>query len=74
MQVTKEKGRVEKSVALSVLAYLLLLKLYGAGTKNASEVSLFRLKERFRSDLYQEQIKRTERKWRSKLDKQRLAA
>jgi hypothetical protein len=74
MQVTREKGRVGRSVALSVLAYLLLLRLYGAETRNAGEVSLFRLKQRFTADLFQEQAIRTEQKWKQKLDKYRLAA
>lgn len=74
MQVTKEKGRVQKSVALSVLAYLLVLRLYGAEARNFSEASLFKLKQRFTTDLFQEQAIRTERKWLRKLDKLRLAA
>ena len=74
MQVTKEKERVQKSVALSVLAYLLVLRLYGAEADNAQEVSLFRLKQRFTADLFQEHAIRTERKWKQKLDKLRLAA
>jgi hypothetical protein len=74
MQVTKEKGRVERSVALSVLAYLLVLRLYGAEAGNSQEVSLFRLKQRFTADLFREQAIHIEQKWKRKLDKYRLAA
>ena len=71
MQGTKEKERVARSVALPVLAYLLLLKLYG---KEEPHCSLFKLKQRFAVDVYQEQAARTERRWQAKLDKYRLAA
>lgn len=71
MQVTKEKERVARSVALPVLAYLLLLRLYG---KEEPSCSLFRLKQQFIADVYKEQATRTERRWQAKLDKYRLAA
>ena len=71
MQVTKEKARVARSVALPVLAYLLLLRLYG---KEEPHCSLFRLKQRFITDVYKEQVTRTEHRWQAKLDKYRLAA
>jgi hypothetical protein len=71
MQVTKEKERVARSVALPVLSYLLLLRLYG---KEEPHGSLFKLKQRFAVDVYQEQVTRTEQRWRAKLDKYRLAA
>jgi len=71
MQVTKEKGRVARSVALPVLSYLLLLRLYG---KEEPHCSLFKLKQRFAVDVYQEQVTRTEQRWRAKLDKYKLAA
>ena len=74
MQVTKEKRRVQKTVALSVLAYLLVLRLHGAGAHNAREVSLFRLKQLFTADLYHESAIHTEQKWKRKLDEYRLAA
>ena len=47
MQVTKDKARVERSVVLPVLAYLLLLRLYGRSAASRREVSLFALKQRF---------------------------
>ena len=74
MQVTKDAARVSRSVALSVLAYLLVVRLYGKETQSASEYSLFRLKHRFMADVFQEHVSRTEAKWQSKIDKYRLAA
>ena len=44
MQVTKENERVERSVALSVLAYLLLVRLYGRDEALSKDWSLFKLK------------------------------
>lgn len=74
MQVTKDAERVSRSVALSVLAYLLVVRLYGKETQSAGDYSLFRLKQRFIADVFQEHLNRTERKWQAKLDKCRLAA
>jgi len=74
MQVTKEKERVQRSIALSVLSYLLALRLYGADAANPQEVSLFKLKQRFTVDLFQEHAIHIEQKWKQKLDKYRLAA
>jgi Transposase DDE domain len=66
MQVTKESERVGRSVVLSVLAYLLLVRLYGRDEAFKQEWSLFKLKERFISDVAQEAVTRTERKWQRK--------
>ncbi len=74
MQVTKEKARVQRSIALSVLSYLLALRLYGAEAGNSQEVSLFKLKQRFTADLFQENVIHIEQKWKRKFDKYRLAA
>ncbi len=74
MQVTKEKERVQRSIALSVLSYLLALRLYGAEAGNSQEVSLFKLKQRFTADLFQEHVIHIEQKWKRKFDKYRLAA
>jgi hypothetical protein len=71
MQVTKEKARVARSVALPVLAYVLLLRLYG---KEEPQCGLFKLKQRFAVEVYKKQVTRTERRWQAKLDKYRLAA
>lgn len=67
MQVTREAARVERSVALSVLAYLLLVRLYGRDAVLTKEWSLFRLKEHFIGEVAQEAVTRTERKWHRKL-------
>jgi len=67
MQVTKEAERVRHSVALSILAYLLLVRLYGQDEALAKEWSLFKLKERFVGEVAQEAVARTERKWQRKL-------
>jgi hypothetical protein len=66
MQVTNDKARVTRSVALSVLAYLLLVRLYGREEALIKEWSLFKLKERFVGEVAQEAITRTERKWQRK--------
>jgi hypothetical protein len=67
MQVTNAKERVTRSVALSVLAYLLLVRLYGADEAVRQDWSLFKLKERFIGEVAQDAVQRTERKWQRKL-------
>jgi len=67
MQVTKEAERVTRSVALSVLAYLLLVRLYGHDEALSKEWSLFKLKERVAEEVAQEAVTRTELKWQRKL-------
>jgi DDE family transposase len=67
MQVTKEAERVRHSVALSILAYLLLVRLYGGDETFGKEWSLFKLKERFSGEVAQDAVTRTERKWQRKL-------
>jgi hypothetical protein len=66
MQVTKEAERVRRSVALSVLAYLLLVRLYGRDEALTKESSLFKLKERFIGEVAQDAVWRTELKWQRK--------
>jgi hypothetical protein len=66
MQVTKESERVGRSVALSVLASLLLVRLYGREEAFTKDWSLFRLKERFIGEVAQEAVRRTELKWQRK--------
>jgi hypothetical protein len=65
-QVTKESERVGRSVVLSVLAYLLLVRLYGRDEALSKAWSLFKLKERFIGEVAQEAVIRTERKWQYK--------
>jgi Transposase DDE domain len=67
MQVTKEAGRVGRSVALSVVAYLLLVRLYGRDEALIEEWSLFKRKERFIGEVAQDAVRRTELKWQRKL-------
>jgi hypothetical protein len=67
MQVTNDKERVSRSVALSVLAYLLLVRLYGKEEAATKAWSLFKLKERFIEEVAQEAVRRTELKWQRKL-------
>src|SRR5438128_1552591 len=66
MQVTKESERGGRSVVLSVLAYLLLVRLYGRDEALSKAWSLFKLKERFIGEVAQEAVTRTERKWQYK--------
>ena len=67
MQVTNDKERVTRSVSLSVLAYLLLVCLYGREEAATKTWSLFKLKERFLGEVAQDAVWRTERKWQRKL-------
>jgi hypothetical protein len=66
MQVTKEAERVTRSVALSVIAYLLLVRLYGQNEVLRKEWSLFQLTERFPEDVVQEHRRRSELSWQRK--------
>ena len=74
MQVTRDADRVARSVALSVCAYLLLVRLYGRDEALEEPWSLFRLKQRFSVDVMRDQIDRTERKWHRKIKQYQDAA
>lgn len=74
MQVTKEARRVERGLLLPILAYLLLLRLYGREFSPEHGASLWQLKRRFTEEVYQEQYDRSEQRWRKKLDQYRAAA
>jgi hypothetical protein len=74
MQVTRDADRVARSVALSVCAYLLLVRLYGREDASGQPWSLFRLKQRFHADLMRDEIDRTERKWKRRLKQYQDAA
>jgi hypothetical protein len=67
MQVTKDAARVRRVVLLSVLAYLLLVRLYGCEEAYTNESSLFKLKERFIGEVAQDAVRRTELKWQRKV-------
>jgi hypothetical protein len=69
MQVTKEAERVTRSVALSVVASLLLVRLYGSNEALRKEWSLFKLKERLTEEVAQEQMARSALRWQRKLKK-----
>jgi len=74
MQVTRDVDRVSRSVASSVCAYLLLVRLYGRDEALEEPWSLFRLKQRFGVDVMRDQIDRTERKWYRKIKQYQDAA
>lgn len=74
MQLTSEPDRVARSVALSAMAYLLLLNLYGQDKNLMKDFSIFKLKQRFTADILQEQVTHIDQKWRRKLDSLKRAA
>jgi hypothetical protein len=74
IQVTKESERVVRGLLLPVLAYLLLLRLYGREFSTEQGASLWQLKRRFTEEVYQEHYDRSEHRWRKKLDQYRAAA
>ena len=74
MQVTKEAERVERALLLPVMAYLLLLRLYGGELEEDQGATLFALKQRFTAEVWKEQLERSEHKWRKKFDQLRAAA
>jgi len=74
MQVTKKEERIQRSVALPVMAYLLLLRLYGLELEPEQGVSLFALKQRFMAEAYEGQINRIEARCKQKLECYKRAA
>ena len=74
MQVTKEAERVERSVSLPVMAYLLLVKLYSHEEEFHTGWSLFKLKQRLTADVFKEQLHRSEDRWKEKLNNLKAAA
>ena len=74
MQVTKEEQRIQRSVVLPVMAYLLLLRLYGSELEEGQSASLFALKQRFIEEAYQEQFDRTESRFEKKFERLKRAA
>jgi len=73
-QVTKEPRRVERGLLLPILAYRLLLRLYGRELSAEYGASLWQLKRRFTEEVSQEHYDRSEPRWRKKLDQYRAAA
>lgn len=74
MQVTRTPERVIHALLLPVLAYLLLLRLYGRELEPEQGATIYALKQRFSEEVLHEQLERTERKWRRKLEQARAAA
>jgi hypothetical protein len=68
MQVTKDPQRVRRATLLPVMAYLLLVRLYGKESDPDQGVTIFQLKQRFSDEVWQEQLDRSETRWRKKLD------
>lgn len=67
MQVTKKEERIQRSVTLPIMAYLLLLRLYGLELEPEQDASLFALKQRFIEEAYEGQIHRIEARCKQKL-------
>jgi hypothetical protein len=67
MPVTKKPERVRHALLLPVLAYRLLVRLSGRQLDADQGFSLFALKHRFIQEVFQEQLDRSEQKWRKKL-------
>ena len=74
MQVTKEDRRIQRGVALPVMAYLLLLRLYGSEVKPGEKASIFVFKQRFIEEAYEEQFELAESHYEKRLDRYKRAA
>jgi hypothetical protein len=74
MQVTKKEERIQRSVVLPVMAYVLLLRLYGADLAPEQPASIFALKQRFIEEAYQAQFDRSEVRYKKKLEQYKRAA
>jgi hypothetical protein len=74
MQVTRQPERIVHALLLPVLAYLLLLRLYGRELEPERGATIHALKQRFTEEVLQEHVERTERKWKRKLEQARAAA
>jgi Transposase DDE domain len=73
-QVTKDAARVERSVAVAIMAYLLLLRLRAKQIKPGHPWSAFTLKQQFAWEVGSRQLKRVVRQEVHKEVKLRLAA
>jgi hypothetical protein len=73
-QVTKDAARVERSVAVALMAYLLLLRLRAKQIKPGSAWSAFTLKQRFAWEIGARQLRREARREAHKEVKLQLAA
>jgi hypothetical protein len=66
-QVTQASARVDRAVARSRLASLLLVRWYGHAEALRQAWSLFKRKDRFMGEVAQEAVPRTERQWQHKV-------
>jgi hypothetical protein len=73
-QVTKDAARVERSVAVAFMAYLLLLRLRAKQIKPGTSWSAFTLKQQFAWEVGARQIKRAARQEAQKEIRLRLVA
>ena len=67
MQVTKQEERIRRSIALPVMAYVMLLRLYADELQPEQRTSFFALQKRFRTEAYQEQLERSEVRFKKRL-------
>ena len=74
MQVTKKEERIQRSIVLPVMAYVMLLRLYASELPPEQSVSLFALQRRFHAEVYQEQFDRSEVRYKKKLAQRTPAA
>lgn len=72
-QVTNHVKRIERSIAISVLAYLMLVKLRAQDIPKKGSWSLFQLKQNFIWQIAKEQWKRSDRK-KTRNDRQKRKA
>jgi hypothetical protein len=71
----KDAARVERSVAVTLMAYLVLLCLQAKHIKSGTAWSIFALKQKFAWDIGAQQIKRTTQQQTLKeIKKMKLAA
>jgi hypothetical protein len=73
-QVTKDPQRVERSVAMSVMAYLMIVKFRAQDIPEQGPWSLFTLKQNFTWQLVQGQLERTAEQRLRKALRERAAA
>jgi hypothetical protein len=74
-QVTKDAARVERSVAITLMAYLVVLCLQAKHIKPGTAWSIFALKQKFAWDVGAQQIKRTtQQETMKEIKKLKLAA
>jgi len=73
-QVTKDPQRVEHSVAISIIAYLMLLKFRAQDIPERGSWSVFTLKRNFTWQITQAQIERSVEQRLRKAHQQRRAA